>query len=1016
MPGRSPICRRALWHVKSNKKIASKGGTGGSNTMKALTRIALLLGAAAHLHAAELSTIETDDLRLLYFDPSETYLTPYVVRSFTNSIAHQRKLFDYEPSEEVSVLLTDFTDWGNAGAIAVPRNALLVDIAPTPFTFETSDTAERMYSLMNHELVHVVSMEQAASVDEKYRKFFGGKVETSADHPETILYSYLTNPRRASPRWYKEGIAVFIETWMAGGLGRAQGPYNEMVFRSKVRDGAQFYDPLGLVAEGTRVDFQVGANAYLYGTRFINYLAYTFSPEHVIDWIKRTDDTERFYSAQFEKVFGLSIDEAWQDWVAFEKEHQQTNLDALREFPITPYENLTAEALGSVSRAFMDSSSNTLYMGVRRPGELAHITALALDEGTFTKYEDIKGPMLYTVTSPALDPDSRTFFYTTDNTNYRDLVALDLESGKTRILLKDARIGNLALNPVDKSLWGVRHLNGIATLVRVPAPYTEWNQVQSLPYGELYYDLDISPDGKLLSTSHGEINGDQSLRVFDIAELLEGAVEPVTEFDFGLSVPESFVFSPDGKYLFGSSYYTGVSNIFRYELETGELEAVSNAETGFFRPIPVDDGSLIVFHYTGFGFVPARIDPVPLDDVNPITFLGTRVVRKHPQLKDWQVPSPASVDLDAVITDEGTYSPGASMGFESMHPIVEGYKDEWAVGMNFNFSDPIMLNTLSLSASYSPASDLPSDENTHISLDYQHIVVSNSPLAGVWKAGASLNRADFYDLFGPTKQSRKGQRYYVGYEKTLLYDEPRRLGFSAELSHNRDMDALPRYQNIPATFDRLSTFYMDLEYEHLRRSLGAVDDEKGYRWALAATTNYVDGDTIPKIGAEFDFGFALPWRHSSIWFRNAAGGAFGEPDDEFANFFFGGFGNNYVDSGEIKRYREYYAFPGLELNALPGRNFYRGMLEWNLPPIRFERAGHANFYLAYARPAIFASTITTNLDDDVLKYNAHNIGMQVDFHIEFLSRLTMTLSVGYAKAYGEADFTDDEFMISLKIM
>jgi len=968
------------------------------------------------LHAAELSSIETDDLRLLYFDPSETYLTPYVVRSFTNSINHQRRLFDYEPSEEVSVLLTDFTDWGNAGAIAVSRNALLVDIAPTPFTFETSDTAERMYSLMNHELVHIVSMDQASTRDQKYRNFFGGKVDTVADHPETILYSYLTNPRRASPRWFMEGVAVFMETWMAGGLGRAQGPYNEMVFRSKVRDGAEFYDPLGLLAEGTRVDFQVGANAYLYGTRFMNYLAYTYSPEHIVAWIKRTDDTERFYAAQFEKVFGLTVDEAWQDWVEFEREHQQANLDALRQFPITEYQNLSDEPLGSVSPAILDADSNALLMGVRKPGAVAHITSFSLDDKSSRRLQDIKGPMLYKVTSLAFDPGTRTLFYTTDNTNYRDLNALDIDTGKSRVLLKDARIGNLAFNPVDKSIWGVRHLNGIATLVRVPPPYDEWKQVRSLDYGELYYDLDISPDGQLLSTSFGEINGDQSLLVYSIESLLDGDAEPVMSFDFGLAVPESFVFSPDGRFLYGSSYYTGVSNIFRYELETGELEAVSNADTGFFRPVPRDDGSLIVFHYTGQGFVPAGIDPVPIEDVNPITFLGNRVVQKHPQLKQWQVASPASVDVDAVVTAEGMYSPASEMGFENMHPIVEGYKDEWALGMNFNFADPIRLNTLSFSAGFSPASDLPSSERVHLNIDYQHIVVSNSPLAGVWNAGASLNRADFYDLFGPTKQSRKGQRYYVGYEKSLIYDEPRRLGFSTELSHYRDMDALPRYQNIPVTFDQMTTLYGDLEYENLRRSLGAVDDEKGFRWSLAATANHVDGDTIPKIGAELDFGFALPWEHSSIWFRNAAGGAFGEPDDEFANFFFGGFGNNYVDSGEIKRYREYYAFPGFELNAIPGRNFYRNMIEWNLPPIRFERAGHANFYLAYARPAFFASALTTNFDDDLLEYNAHNVGMQVDFHIEFLSRLSMTLSLGYAKGYGEGDFTDDEFMISLKIM
>ncbi len=60
-----------------------------------------------------------------------------------------------------------------------------------------------------------------------------------AEQPETILYMYLTAPRVAAPRWYHEGIAVFIDTWMAGGIGRAQSGYDEMVFRSMVRDNAR---------------------------------------------------------------------------------------------------------------------------------------------------------------------------------------------------------------------------------------------------------------------------------------------------------------------------------------------------------------------------------------------------------------------------------------------------------------------------------------------------------------------------------------------------------------------------------------------------------------------------------------------------------------------------------------------------------------------------------------------------------------------------------------------------------
>ena len=89
-----------------------------------------------------------------------------------------------------------------------------------------------------------------------------------------------------------EGSAVFFETWMAGGLGRAQGGYDEMVFRAKVRDHLRFFSPLGLESEGTQIDFQVGANSYLYGTRFFSYLALTYGVDKTVEWLRRSEDSQ----------------------------------------------------------------------------------------------------------------------------------------------------------------------------------------------------------------------------------------------------------------------------------------------------------------------------------------------------------------------------------------------------------------------------------------------------------------------------------------------------------------------------------------------------------------------------------------------------------------------------------------------------------------------------------------------------------------------------------------------------
>jgi hypothetical protein len=53
----------------------------------------------------ELDMLETEELRLLYFDPFQTYLVPNVTRSFHNSLEFQKYIFNWTPYEKTTVLL-----------------------------------------------------------------------------------------------------------------------------------------------------------------------------------------------------------------------------------------------------------------------------------------------------------------------------------------------------------------------------------------------------------------------------------------------------------------------------------------------------------------------------------------------------------------------------------------------------------------------------------------------------------------------------------------------------------------------------------------------------------------------------------------------------------------------------------------------------------------------------------------------------------------------------------------------
>jgi len=969
---------------------------------------AMLQVATVSADPFELDMIETEDLRLLYLDPFQTYLTPHVTRTFQNSMAFQRKIFDWTPYEQTTVLLNDFADYGNGAALVNPVNIVMIDIAPKNRILETAPSTERFFQLMNHELTHISTMDGWNSQDRRWRRFFGGKPRTTDKHPESILYNYLATPRRNSPRWYGEGSATYLETWMSGGIGRVQGGYDEMVFRAMVRDGAHFYSNLGLVSEGTEVDFQVGANAYLYGTRFMSYLTLEYSPDHLIEWLKRGEDSERYYAAQFRKVFGKGLEEAWDDWIAFEKEFQRKNLERVRQVPLTEVDYLVDRPLGSISRSYYDAEANAMIGGFRYPGVVAHVGVMSLADGSIRKLEDVKGPMLYRVTSTAWDASGRTLFYTTDNVEYRDLRAIDVDSGESRMLIEDARVGDLVFDKKDRSIWALRHLNGLVSLVRIPEPYTEWNLVYAWPQGQVPFEMDMSPDGSLLSMSVGEISGDQFLRIFRVEDLLEGRAEHITQFDFSPAIPEGFVFSPDGKYLYGTSYYTGISNVIRYEVASGTTEWVSNAETGFFKPIPLDNGKVIVLEYTGQGFRPGLIDPVPLEDVSNITFLGNEIARKHQAVKDWSVVRTlAQQDFEASVTHRGKYRPPRELGLVSAYPILEGYRDSESVGWNFELADPMLLYKLDFAVGYSWDDDLPSDEKFHARVDYKALN---------WNATYWHNDADFYDLFGPKKRSRKGDAFLLGYDRSIISDDPRKLGFSADVNYYTGLDTLPDNQNVSTfSFEDILSVRLGLDYSNTRKSLGAVDKEKGVEWDVVLSASHALNDTIPRLRAGLDFGFALPWKHSSVWFYNAAGIADGERANPLASFYFGGFQNNYVDDGTVKRYREYATFPGFEIDEIGGQDFFKTVVEWNLPPIRFREAGKPSLFLKNAQPSLFAGGLVTD-HGEPFERTVTNLGFQVDFEFTLVHNLPMVFSVGFAVGYEDGRKRDDEWMFSLKIL
>jgi len=453
-----------------------------------------------------------------------------------------------------------------------------------------------------------------------------------------------------------------------------------------------------------------------------------------------------------------------------------------------------------------------------------------------------------------------------------------------------------------------------------------------------------------------------------------------------------------------------VSNIYRYEIATETLTAVSNAETGFFRPLPLDASQLIVLRYAAKGFVPTTIEARPTDDLSAVTFLGEQVAEKYPEVRNWVAPTPSSMPYESKIVREGTYRRMHDLSLESLIPVIEGYKDSVALGAAARFSDPLGFSWISVDASYSPDNALPTKERPHFSTEARY---------KDWTAGAAWNGADFYDLFGPTKRSLAGYNGYVKYDDALVFDLPRYTDFIAKVAYYAGLDSLPGFQNVPSPSKNLFTAEAGLLTSDMRRSPGAVDEEAGYRWSIKLHTYGAAGEFIPRLTVAFDVGLPLPLDHSSIWLRTGASASAGMLTDPLANAYLGGFGNNYVDSaahGSAQRYRDLLSMPGFDLDALNGRSLAKAQLEWCLPPLRFEALGSPGFFASWARPELFVTALESNFGDPAYRQSAGDVGAQLDFQLHVMHREPMMLSVGVAEGFGGGGLGKTEFMVSLQVL
>ena len=712
---------------------------------------------------------DSKHFRIIY-KKEEAYLVNNLINYAETSLSDLDSVFNFRPSEKIIIYLSDYSDYGYGTTTTVPENFIRLEIEPLELAYENIPLKKRIRWLISHELVHVIVNDQASSFEKTMRVIFS-KVPPEQEQPLTVFYSLITNHNRYTPVWYQEGIAVFFETWENGGFGRVLSNFDEMYFRTLVAENKNFPSINKLDAKLNVTSFLQGTAFYLYGTRFCTYLSINYGTKKLLSWYKeKPAEFYENYTSKFRDIFGLPLNKAWKDFINNEKKFQLKNISRIKKGKLTNIIRLSSKSDGWITKEYYEPSENLVIFGYNAPNHLAGIKKLYLKNKLQVKIGTLPTPSLVRVASTAYDKNNKLFFYTTKNNElFRDLNVLDINTGDSKLLFKNCRIGDITVSPQNHDLWGVIHSDGRTGIVYSSYPYKELKPIVGFNLGDDISDLSVSPDGKFLAGVLHRSSGSQLIFLTSCDTLKKtNHFRYLTITDKGS--PEFPSWSNNGNILFWNAYVNGVSNIYRKNLasDNSDIEPVSNVVDGLFKPVYINKDSLFAFEFTSKGFKPVIIPNKEAEFLPAIKYFGDEVVAKDPQVTRWNL-SDNKNNTQAFFdsSKDHDYNSIASLKVTSLVPVITGFQDQKVLGIYTHISDPLLINDLTMEFGISPFKNNSNLPEFHFKGKYEY----RKELT----LNYEFNPTDFYDLFNKRKRGLTGSRYGMEYSHYWIYSNPLKL-------------------------------------------------------------------------------------------------------------------------------------------------------------------------------------------------------------------------------------------------